>query len=427
MLPGTTLRGVSPSRARAGRIGYLVPGFPAQTHAFFWREMRALEGLGVAVDLLSTRRPPRGTLCHDWSGEAMARTTYLHPPGVRGGAATAQLMVRRAGDVRRCVALASRLGLSSARGRVRLWGLVSTGATLAALCEGRGLKHVHVHSCADAALVAMFANLLGGPSYSLTLHGAVGDYGAGQEEKWGRAAFGFVVARALLPGLRAAAPSLCVEKVGVAPMGVDLARFRRTRPYPLPGGAPVVVSCGRLHVGKGPLDLVRAVALLREQGVAVELRLVGEGPARGEIEALIRQLDLSSRVCLVGALTEEGVRGELERARLFALASHHEGLTVATMEAMAMGLPVVVTGVGGVPELVRHGVDGLLVPAYDPAGVAGAVRLLLGDPELAARMGASGAQRVTEHFHSGISAERLAASLREHGLAPAGGGEGRPG
>jgi glycosyltransferase involved in cell wall biosynthesis len=128
-------------------------------------------------------------------------------------------------------------------------------------------------------------------------------------------------------------------------------------------------------------------------------------------------------VTLLGALPEVRVREELERAHVFALASHQEALGVATMEAMAMELPVVVSRVGGVPELVRQGVDGLLVPAQDPSALAAAITTVLTDPELATALGRSGAVRVRESFHSGVSAQRLAerlGALRSESGMPAG-------
>lgn len=404
------LRDTGPARRL---IGYLLPEFPGQTHAFFWREISALGMLGVDADVVSTRRPESAIICHDWSREAMARTTYLYPPGVGALARGAGRLTIRPGRTARCMAAAARaLGAHSPRDRARVLGLALMGAQLSSIARRREWEHVHVHSCADAAAIALCARLLGGPSYSLTLHGDVEGYGPGQDLKWRHAAFGFVVARALLPGLKAAAPSLEESKVDVAPMGVEVSGFTRNGAYGAVHPGPVrIVTCGRLHLGKGHLELVRAVSQLRREGADVELRIIGEGPARAEIETLVRELGLSSSVHLLGAAPERTVRDELEMARVFALASHQEALGVATMEAMSMGVPVVVTGVGGVPELVRHGVDGLLVPAHDPLALASALRTVLRDHALATRMGASGAARVRAHFHSGISAERLAARL----------------
>jgi glycosyltransferase involved in cell wall biosynthesis len=153
------------------------------------------------------------------------------------------------------------------------------------------------------------------------------------------------------------------------------------------------------------------LAILRSRGVPADLTIIGEGAARPMLEALIRELGLTDSVRMLGALDEDRVRAELEDADAFALASHEEAIGVATMEAMALSLPVVVTRVGGVPELVRDGVDGLLVPAQDPEAMAAALQRLYEQPELAARLAASAAARIRASFSSRVSAERIARRL----------------
>jgi len=117
-LDSTAVRSPGAAGGVALRIGYLVPEFPGQTHAFFWREIRALEGLGIHADLVSTRRPDPGIVCHEWSREAMARTTYLYPPGLSGLGSAARHMARHASGVGRCVRAARGIGLA---GRSRDW------------------------------------------------------------------------------------------------------------------------------------------------------------------------------------------------------------------------------------------------------------------------------------------------------------------
>jgi glycosyltransferase involved in cell wall biosynthesis len=114
---------------------------------------------------------------------------------------------------------------------------------------------------------------------------------------------------------------------------------------------------------------------------------------------------------LLGSVSEAVVKEELQAAHVFALASHEEALGVATMEAMAMSIPVVVTRVGGVPELVTDGVEGLLVPPHDPGALATALERVLRDGRLAQRMGQAGRGKVERAFHSRLSVEHLASHL----------------
>lgn len=405
------------------RIGYLVPEFPGQTHIFFWRELQALVGMGVDCDLVSTRRPSPRIISHDWSREAMDRTMYLSPPTffrlLSGMGAI--IFSRPAGSwhTLRAIATADVRGIN---GRLRLVGLALAGGQVAAMARRRKWRHLHVHSCADSAHVAMFANLIGGVPYSLTLHGPIEDYGPNQPMKWRRAAFGIVITRKLLGEVRAALNGAGPRDIEVAPMGVNTEEFVRSRPYqPWVGNGPFrIFSCGRLNSGKGHDDVIRAVGLLRASGVDARLRIAGGDDSLGkyqpELERLIKDLGLTDVVTLLGAISEEQVRRGLEGSHVFALGSLHEALGVAIMEAMAMGLPVVVTKVGGVPELVEDGVDGILVEPRNPQDLADGLERVVQNPGFAVGLTASARRKVETSFQSDQSARVLA--QRVSGEAP---------
>lgn len=142
------------------------------------------------------------------------------------------------------------------------------------------------------------------------------------------------------------------------------------------------------------------------------LKIAGADDSKGryqhELEALIMQLDLQEAVQLLGAVSEEQVRQGLEQAHIFALASLHEPLGVAIMEAMAMELPVVVTGAGGVPELINDGVEGILVPPHDPEEMARALERVARNPAFAASLTAPARAKVITGFQSDRSARALA-------------------
>jgi len=404
------------TNAQPTAIGYFIPEFPGQTHIFFWRERKELQALGLRPDLVSTHRPLQRLVSHTWSESAAQETTYLFPPSLAQVAgALAELL--RAGPSAwmgclRAIASADEPGLAA---RLRLLGLVFVGAELASCARTRGWRHVHVHSCANAANVSMFARLLSGLSYSLTLHGGLHDYGPNQKNKWRNAAFGIVITRRLKADLEDTLKGFLPPVIKLAPMGVDLKVLTRTAPYePWSGSGPLrLFSCGRLNPCKGHDDAVRALALLRCQGIEAHLTIAGQDDTqglsyRGMLDGLIQQLGLTGSVHLLGAVAENVVRDELERSHAFVLASLHEPLGVAIMEAMAMGLPVVVTREGGVPELVQDGVDGLLVDARSPEQIAAALGSLLRDPALARSLGEAGRRTVAGRFHSGVSARIIA-------------------
>ena len=401
------------------KIGILIPEFPGQTHAFFWREMLALRELGIATELTSTRRPPNRLMEHAWAAQAEAETFYLSPPGFTGVlAAMAQFLAAGPKAWGRC--LSAILGADVPRGivdRARLVVLALVGARLLRHARRRHWDHVHVHSCADSANIAMFAWLLGNLPYSMTLHGPIVYFGSNQKQKWSRASFAIVITRTLLAEVQAHLNG-ALPRVEVAPMGVDLRQLTRAGgPYqPWNGQGPFrVFCCGRLNVGKGHEELLEAIAIVRKE-LDVQLRIAGEDEMGGSgyrrvLERRIEELALQDRVTLLGAVSEQTVRQELEQAHCFALASRQEALGVATMEAMAMQVPAVVTGVGGVAELVSSGVDGILVPAKDPQRLAEEILRVARDPSLATRLSQAAREKVERSFDSSVSAKTIARCL----------------
>jgi len=369
--------------------------------------------------VVSTRRPPREIVSHTWAGEAIAQTKYLVP--ARGAdllCAAAEIARAAPSGWARCLRSISRAEGMGTKGRLRLIGLAVIGARVSELARSRGWRHLHVHLSADAAHIALFSHLLSGLPYSITLHCAVPDNGPNQKEKWRHVSFGITVNHCLANELRQALGDWLPPRMAVAPMGVEVEKFSRRSPYRpwSPGDGPFrIFSCGRLHRAKGHGDVVRALGLLRRRGVDARLAIAGEehhGLHRLELEALIDGEGLREQVSLLGAVSEERVRQELEAAHVFVLASLGEALGVATMEAMSMEVPVVVTNVGGVPELVSDGIDGTLVPPSDPTSLATALERVLGDPARAVAMAASARHKVVLRFHSGRSAEVLAELVR---------------
>lgn len=396
------------------QIGYLVPEFPGQTHIFFWREIAALQRMGVDTALISTRRPPKDIVSHTWSAEAMDVTRYLFPPGIRG-LFSGGLELLRSGPRRwwRCAKTIQQIPDAGPGAKIRMVALVVLAARLAVIARQQQLKHIHVHSCADSSMLALFAHHLSGMQYSMTLHGPVSMYGCAQRLKWHHAAFGIAVSKRLRQEVLDVVGTDVEDRVEVAPMGVALDVFERSKPYQAAAadGPWRLVTCGRLHYGKGHQDLIDAIRILKDKGRSVHLTILGEGPARPDLEKKITHLELEDEVRLAGAVSEEQVRDHLEAAHLFALGSHDEAIGVATMEAMAMKLPVVVTDVGGVRELVREDVDGLLVPSQNSNVMASSIERILEEPDLAVRMGEAGAERVLRSFGSDASAGVIARRL----------------
>ena len=184
----------------------------------------------------------------------------------------------------------------------------------------------------------------------------------------------------------------CVaDRTVVIPNAVDVGAFAQAA---LKGEPPVVVSVGRLHFPKDFVSLAHALGRLPPG--SFRARVIGEGPDRPDIEEALRAGGVAEAVEVAGA--RDDVPEVLAAADVFVLSSLSECLPISILEAMAAGLPVVATRVGGVPELVADGETGLLVPAADPTALAQALRTLIEDADLRRRMGATGRERARERF-----------------------------
>lgn len=402
------------------RIGFFIPEFPGQTHIFLWRERQALAELGIDAGLISTRPPPRAIASHDWAAKAQAETIYLTPLSVTDILSAGLEALRAPAGLGRGLAAAMQAETrGGAKQRLRMLGLLAMAARLKHIARQRGWDHVHVHSCADCANIAMLAERLGGPGYSLTLHGpTLEGYGPNQRQKWRHARFGTVISQLLTRIARTEIGDDLPAVLKLAPMGVDLSQISRAAPWqpPAPGERLRLFSCGRLNPVKGHDHLIETVALLHARGIEASLEIAGEDEQGGkgyhrELQALIEAKGLAHAVTLLGAVSEGRVRQGLERAHVFALASLNEGVSVAIMEAMAMEMPVVVTDVGGNHELITSGRDAIMVAPERPDLMAAAIAGLLDDPDHARTLAQASRARVAADFHHRRSAQAVAEGL----------------
>jgi sugar transferase (PEP-CTERM/EpsH1 system associated) len=197
-----------------------------------------------------------------------------------------------------------------------------------------------------------------------------------------------------------AAVARCIErvpahKVRVIHNGIDLDSFA-PEPRAVSGATLRAIHVARLSPIKDQRTLLQAVRRVVDAEPGFHLDIVGDGPMREELVTLCHELQLSEQVRFLGF--REDVRELLATADCYVLSSVSEGVSLTLLEAMAMGLPVVATAVGGNPEVVAHGETGLVVPAGSPERLAEALLALIRHPNQARRMGQAGRQRVEEHF-----------------------------
>jgi glycosyltransferase involved in cell wall biosynthesis len=200
------------------------------------------------------------------------------------------------------------------------------------------------------------------------------------------------------------------ERVHRNPCGVDCASFGCASPA---DAAPTFVAVGRFVEKKGPHLTILAFAEVHRRHPDARLRMIGDGPLLDACRDLARGLGLVSQVTFLGPQPHAVIQEEMRRARAFvqhslvASSGDSEGTPVAILEAGASGLPVVATRHGGIPDVVTEERTGLLVPEHDVEGMANAMRMLIENPALAARLGAAARDHVRAHFSMEHSLRRL--------------------
>jgi len=348
------------------RIVYVLKIFPKLSETFIASELNELRRRGVGLRILSLL-PPREELRHAWIAETgLDRMAYYEP------------------------------------------------AEFAGLAKDFGPQLLHAHFATEAtALARTLAAGLGVP-FSFTAHGydihrkpppdfAARAAAAGAVVTVSRANADYITRSFGVPESR----------LRVIPCGVDVEQFS-----PVPGGRalqaePLILCVARMVPVKNLGVLLRACAALRRRGVAFRCVLIGDGPCRKELEGLRSSLGLESAVEMPGAAAQAEVVKWWREADVGVLTSDNEGMPVSLMEAAACGVPVVATGVGGVPELVGDEVTGLLCPRADAEAVAAALEVLLTDAGKRARLGEAARRRAEERFSSARQVDQLLALWTE--------------
>ena len=234
---------------------------------------------------------------------------------------------------------------------------------------------LHAHFAQNAAAVAMLAHALGGPPWTLTVHGPEDIDPAWLPQLAARVRDAKVIvaiSRQSAAAVRTVAPD--GAEVRVLGMGVDGSFLRPPIPVPEPSR---FICISRFVERKGHIVLIEAMQSLKSRGIAASCRLIGDGPLKDLLESEIEQKELSDCFEFCGWQSEPSICSSLDAASFLVLPSYSEGLPVSIMEAFARGRPVVATAVGAVGELVRDGVNGLLVAPGKSEQLADAMAKLL--------------------------------------------------
>ena len=299
-----------------------------------------------------------------------------------------------------------------------------------AVHTGRRTGHLHAHFAHDPAFIALLVHMLTGISYSFTAH-ARDLYQLSIPELIQRAEHASAVitcCSANVHYLDQVLPGAARAKVRLIRHGIDLQGFHGPSTS-TETQTPLILSIGRLVEKKGFLDLLQACQLLQQAKVKFRCEIYGEGPLHPDLDAFIQQHGLAGQVTLAGVRTQGELVPIYQQASIFALTpsitedGDRDGIPNVLVEAMACGLPVVSTAVGGIPELVRHQKNGLLFMPHDASSVAVGLADLLNDAGKRKYLGAEARRSVAEDYDIRTAAHQLA-TLFENRLQTATTGNG---
>ncbi len=376
-------------------FAYLFERFPSFGQTFCYREVAELARQGIAPPIFSIRKP-KDEPPQDWDERIVERVHYLpEEEDLLREVRRASKKGKLAGEI---IAALDEWGRRP--DFLRLYQAVDVGLHLQTL----GIRHVHAHFAGMAARTGFWIDKFFPVTFSFTAHAndifAPRDFQIGLD-KLVDAARLIVTETDYAERLLRERFSDSANRIQRIYNGLDLTLFKRADFSSTP---PLIVAVGRLIAKKGFADLLRACRLLMERGQSFRCEIIGEGPLEQELRKEIAQFDLQDFVELPGAKPQHEIREHLAAATAFVLPSvidpdgGMDNLPTVIMEAMAAGLPVVSTSVGGIPEMVIQNETGFLVPAGDVAALAGAIERLFDEIGLAQRFGERGFQRASKLF-----------------------------
>lgn len=349
-------------------IAYLANEFPSEVEPYVSDEIEELRRRGVSVVDGSVRR------ANNFNGLATNPKILLLPLRPSVLVKGIWLCLQKWMEI---APLLLRVLLGKEGFLMRLKAFVHTllGACYAAMLQGRGIQHIHVHHGYIGSWIAMTASRLLGVEFSMTLHGSdVLLHSPYLDIKLKYCAFCLTISEYNRNYILHRYADVPPGKIVVARLGVDVEsnppssiRTGSNQPF-------TVLAVGRLHPVKDHAFLVQACNQLRIHGLDFRCFIAGEGPEHRHLQSVIKELGLEERIFLLGHVPRDEINSWYDRADLVVLTSRSEGIPLVVMEAMARGKLVLAPAITGIPELVVAGSSGFL---YQPGSMREFVSQLL--------------------------------------------------
>lgn len=389
------------------KVAYVTGEYPKSSHTFIQREIKALRKLGVSIDTFSVRRVASSELAGDEEQAEARSTTYILERRFAVVGDHVVLFFLSPWRYVNAFVFAQKNRGPGLRDFFYQFIYFLEAGVLAAALRRRKISHLHCHFEAACATVAMLSARLGAYTYSFTLHGP---HIFNETKRW-----------KLREKIHGASFVVCISHFARSQAMLHSDRHHWSKLHVLHCGIEVprysssltqrtgrnLVFIGRLAPEKGVFLLLAALANLRSEGMDLQLRVVGDGPMRMDLEREVSARGLRSSVLFLGIQSQNRVAEILRESDVLVAPSFAEGLPVVLMEAFASEVSVVATRVGGIAELVEDGVNGFLVEAGDQISLELKIKTLMRNPECRKEMSARGLDKVRREFNVHSEALKL--------------------
>lgn len=400
------------------RIGYFTNTYPRATDTFIQREIHGLRARGFDVRTFSVRQSGTDHDVSDGIRAERQNTFYVLPVNpVRLLLLNLASLFSAPARYFSTLNLARKTAQPGWRGLLWQFFYFQEAIVLAAELKRASIRHLHNHLGDASATVTLFVSKLADIAYSNTVHGSDIFFDPTHwalREKLKHSRFTVCISHFCRSQMMLFTDQEDWRRLAIVHCGVDPARYAFA---PTRAQVKKLLYTGRLAVEKGIPVLFESLRMLQAEGYEFELTMVGDGPDRGALQTMAHAMGIGNRVVFAGFASQEGVREHLRQSDMFILPSFAEGVPVSLMEAMACGVPVIATYVGGVAELVQDGETGQVVYPGDPISLKNAIVGYLNDPALRERVSRQGRDKVVAEFNLDREIDKLAALFSEHMVA----------
>lgn len=381
-------------------VAYLVSEYPTVSTTFILREVRQLrkKGLHIEVASINESTPPKD----GWPDEEQQEfnsTFFVKKQGyTRAFFSLVKVTLFHPIQVLKSFGKALFFSKGTPLQILRMGAYFLQACAIGSWMQKKELNHLHVHFGNAGATVALFVHEIFRYPFSMTVHGPDIFYDSQRyllKEKIEKACWIACITQFCRSQLLFLSSSQFQDKLFVLPLGIDTQSYLPKKDYD-PKDPLQLVCVGRAVQAKGGYDLLYAFAKAIKKYPLIKLTYVGDGPELEKMKKLAEQLQCKKAITFTGALGREKTREVLQNSDVFILPSYAEGLPVALMEAMSCQIPCISTYIAGIPELIKNGYNGYLIPAGDQDQLSNAILAIKEDAEKRNTMGKKARETVME-------------------------------